>query len=628
MIRKSFTYISLLALACSAIDLSLTLSLDGSPFASQPVIIVLLQAALNGFTSSTTDLPALGSFYIASTQGILSLITMTIFAWFVSLLICYIFMTLTTLWIFPQRLTKRFHRPFCTLCSTISAMTGLCVGIIVSAIYLNSYYPPLYTACLLGFALAGYFLAGLIPDSLSEYLTSRDTFFFPVVSVVIGASIAFQLLSVITTPGISPGNTGPNVILIVVDTLREDALGIAGRNDGCSPEIDRFFKDSFQVTDFRSNSSWTAPSFASLFTGFEPHIHGVVEGDIGFKPRHTTLAESFRNNGYDTFGLFCNPVLIGSCGYERGYDLYFNNILHRDASDTQSSAVGLIPTLESSSRFFLTLQFMDCHTPYTPARRLDNRITASPLPQTFPIPAIQRTDVDPSQVMPYEKLLAHRAMYQQSLRDADAAIGAFLRELQSRNLLDQTIVILTSDHGEEFKEHGSLDHCATVYEEVVRIPLLIKSRTTQSRIIAGPRMLSDLGSTILDLAGIISPLGNDINLLQPINPHRPVFLETRRYGYTIGSVIVDNFKYIAPVTVPTKQPVFKYYYPRPWNGTEVYKLNDDPQEKFPVDIAEDHRAALKELWNKIPGVEPVKSWNTRQMDSETLQALTELGYIQ
>jgi len=419
----------------------------------------------------------------------------------------------------------------------------------------------------------------------------------------------------------------PNVLIIIMDTLRSDGLGICGRNDTCSPEIDRYFKDSVQLTDIRSDASWTVPAFASLFTGIEPWQHGVFEGGLSIKPEHKTLAEVYKSNGYATFALMCNPVLVESAGYNRGFDLYYNNIEHRDALDTMKSTIGLIPVLKETSPFFLAVQFMDCHKPYSPSKRFDNRITSNEFPWIYSEPIKGDSYANPRSHVSSQFIEQFRSDYQGSLRDADSAIGNILRKMERAGILSNTIVVVTSDHGEEFREHESLDHCVSLYEEVVQIPLLVKAKQINKKVMSHPGSLSDLGKTILNLSTINSSFGNDIDLLSQNNRHRPIYLDTRRHGFAISGVVVDEFKYIAPHVPTMNQPVFDHYYPRPWKAKEVFKLIDDPKELHPINITKNHEESLRNLLKKSVSDTDNSSWNEKSFDQSSLQALKELGYI-
>ncbi|MCD4652725.1 sulfatase-like hydrolase/transferase [bacterium] len=231
-------------------------------------------------------------------------------------------------------------------------------------------------------------------------------------------------------------------------------------------------------------------------------------------------------------------------------------------------------------------------------------------------------NVDPSIIARY------RADYQAALRDADRATGEILRSFQAAGLLKNTIIILTSDHGEEFREHDSIDHCASLYEEIVRIPVLIKGPYLKGRIRNIPGLLSDLGSTLLDLVNIPVSFGSGNNLLRCNNLHRIILLDSRRHGYVIGGVIVDQFKYLAPFEPRKTQPVLDHYYPRPWKEVQVYDLTNDPQEKHPVHIAPDHQEQLHKIWSQIMINVQTNPWKTDELDTQTFRALQELGYIQ
>ncbi|HPQ42193.1 MAG TPA: sulfatase, partial [bacterium] len=475
----------------------------------------------------------------------------------------------STLWSIPFLLTliivQRYRNrlPNRTVCAIIlgtgTGLLGLFTALIAGA-FLTSGFSPLWwlTGCITG-CLAGAGLSYRLPEVLVKWWNRPCTglswlgWICLPLSIFICAYSSYLSLNQITRH--RPEH--PNLLLIVVDTLRADGLGICGSTFASSPQIDSFFKSELQMTGLRSDSSWTAPSFASLFTGLGPALHGVVQGFHHLPTDTETLAGFLKRRGYTTCALMCNPVVPESNGYGNGFDLYINRIDRREARDTLSGALALIPLLKARQNFFMVIQFMDCHNPYTPSFPYDLRSVHRRFDTRIPPPVITEDYKNPELDMPVEPVDAFRVRYQMALRDADRALGSILRGFQKQGLLNNTLVVLVSDHGEEFREHGSLDHCATVYEESVRIPCLMRfpggarTGTTGNRVRHGVLqrhgLISDLGTTLLQSMNYNANLGAGINLFNAADKTRPLFIETRRLGFPIKAVVMDDYKYIAPL---------------------------------------------------------------------------------
>ncbi|MBN1295537.1 sulfatase-like hydrolase/transferase [bacterium] len=430
----------------------------------------------------------------------------------------------------------------------------------------------------------------------------------------------------------------PSVLLIILDTLREDGLGICGNPGAYSPEIDRFFQHQYQITGLRSDSSWTAPSFASLFTGLCPSLHGISRVFHTFPPGIETLAEVFQANGTFTCALFCNPVLQGDMGYRNGFDIYINRIDHREAIDTEQSAVALIPFLKRQNSHFLAVQFMDCHNPYTPSLRYDLQPFDRFSNAVISWPIITENDKNPQINANTSEIRKLHIYYQGGLRDADRSIGVIFREWARAGLLDNTLIIITSDHGEEFREHGSLDHCATLYEETVRIPFLFRPPAAtapvshsfvlpERKLLVRHGLLSDLGTTLFSLMGLPQQLGHGIDLLSPAVKNRPLMLETNRLGFPIRAVVRNQMKYIAPLEPAREAPLLDLYYPRPWKDPELYDLSVDLQEQVPVTLDPETETGLVTLWKQVDPSQTSSIVREMEINEATENALRELGYI-
>jgi arylsulfatase A-like enzyme len=304
------------------------------------------------------------------------------------------------------------------------------------------------------------------------------------------------LLVVFTSCGSTPR---PNILMVVIDTLRADRLGCYGNDQGLTPFLDSLAARGVVFHRAYAPSSWTSPSVASLFTSRFPSQHGVIR--IGAAPSATeiTLAEILRDNGYASGGFSANVILTGRAdtssngsrvsgsGFGQGFDYFEAKAPKRSAGvrlrglwateradEVNRDALQWLDGLAQSrqSPVFLYLQYMETHIPYAPDETfLRHTCAGHELPKVgqvnFRALAGNKIGVDDSM------LREIRATYDAEVMSADAGLRSLFSQLAERGFLDDAIVVVTSDHGEEFKDHGLLGHGKTLYNELIRVPLLI-----------------------------------------------------------------------------------------------------------------------------------------------------------
>jgi arylsulfatase A-like enzyme len=296
----------------------------------------------------------------------------------------------------------------------------------------------------------------------------------------------------------------PNIILFLVDTLRSDDLGAYGSGLPTSPAFDRFAGEAMLFAHATAQSAWTRPTVASLFTGLHAGTHGVEASIATLAPEVTTLAELLRDRGYSTAGLVANGVISPDRGFAQGFTAWnagSGAALHGAPSDTLARMA--LEQLEAIREpFFLYVHTLDPHDPYEPADADW---------QAFRVEGY-RGPRDPRQLVAKGRLeddeLGYlRSKYRGEIRHNDAAFGALLDGLRSRGALDRSIVIFTSDHGEEFLDHGGLLHRRTLYDEILRVPLAVRlpAGRGSGRVIDAPFRQVDLLPTLASLVGARAP---------------------------------------------------------------------------------------------------------------------------
>lgn len=306
-----------------------------------------------------------------------------------------------------------------------------------------------------------------------------------------------------------PPGKPPNVVLFLVDTLRADHLGCYGYARPTSPRIDAFAREGILYTRTVAQSSWTRPAAASLLTGQYPQRHGILTLRDRLEPNVPTLAELMRARGYRTAGFVTNVNVAPAWGFARGFDVYryfpedsARPRVHTGADEIEPAVFDWIG--EGAAPFFLYVHATDPHAPYAPLDPYAQRFV-DPSPQSDAeisarLRALKRNPAGATA----EDVRALVTRYDGEIAFVDAAFGRLLDELARRGLADDTLVIFTADHGEEFFDHGGFEHGRTLFRELLTIPLLMR---LPQRLHAGTRsdVLArqvDVLPTVLDVLGV------------------------------------------------------------------------------------------------------------------------------
>lgn len=302
----------------------------------------------------------------------------------------------------------------------------------------------------------------------------------------------------------------PNVVLVIVDTLRRDHLGCYGAGPDASPELDGFARLGVRFDHVVAQSTWTRPSIGSLLTSLHPRSIGIYkEQEQVLADRFTTLAERFRDAGYTTVGLTANPNINSYFNFDQGFDRYVDTEVvfgwmpaesgrHRLGVDNHwlpRASELLARAREETAQhgappYFLQINLMDVH-------QFDGRPQPPPFDRMFG-----------------EQASARVRSYRQAVRFTSHAVHRFVRQLSESREWSDTIFVFTSDHGETLTDHPGLSHPKhhgwLVYESQSLVPLILYStenRLPRGRVIEQPVRLLDLMPTLLELAGIPVPEG-------------------------------------------------------------------------------------------------------------------------
>ncbi|MGH9328097.1 MAG: sulfatase [Terriglobia bacterium] len=329
----------------------------------------------------------------------------------------------------------------------------------------------------------------------------------------------------------------PNVVLIVLDTVRADHLSCYGYSRPTTPRLDRLARHGVLFQNVVAPSSWTLPSLVSIFTGLLPHQHGA-DWRSAMSAAPWTLAKILHSKGYETAGFNANPYYgLGGWRLDEGFEIYdddsytlrhnlavtfvgqsalrfvynrlirYNQFDHRDADDVNRDVMSWWHRRHKSRPFFLFVNYMDAHRPYLPPAPWDHRFGRIPHRLLAGLTAPLK-DGHPSK--PYTARERQDLMdgYDNSLAYLDDRVGRLVQFLTAQPGGKNTIFIVSADHGEGFREHGTYDHGWNLYPEVLHVPLVIAGPGVPQGVRV-PYLVPSrkLFSTVLDLAlGLKGPI--------------------------------------------------------------------------------------------------------------------------
>jgi arylsulfatase A-like enzyme len=311
----------------------------------------------------------------------------------------------------------------------------------------------------------------------------------------------------------------PNFLFLIVDALRADHMGIHGYHRNTTPALDRLAMQGYRFSNTVSNSLATRYTVASIFTMAFPGVHGIRRDGQRLSPRFVTVAEHLREAGYDTAAWAPNPSIKAAFGYGQGFDRYDDQILNDDrsaplwdqfetAKRINKRATGWIRE-RGDHPWFIYIHYRDPHFPYAPPPDYDGMFY-EPREDGKPHRAIteeeyarqpggEMVDGDDRNDLEY-----YIAQYDASIRYNDDQIAAFLSVLREEGHLDNTVIIVSADHGEGFLEHGRWNHGNVIYDEMCHVPGIIRMPDALEKpvVIDAPVHTFDFSRTILDMAGV------------------------------------------------------------------------------------------------------------------------------
>ncbi len=430
-----------------------------------------------------------------------------------------------------------------------------------------------------------------------------------------------------------PAANRPNVLLIVLDTQRADLLSSYGYHRVTTPHLDSLAAEGVVFERAFATASWTLPTHVSLFTGLLGFQHGVADGPRRvFRPGPVTVAELLRGEGYATAGFVANLYWTGRhTGLARGfahYEDYYGTLgdaLYRAtivrefgtiqqmlgavdvlgrkrASHVNREVLGWMGRIKGRP-FFAFLNYFDVHSPYLPPKPFAGRfgaIRAELRAERLEIGNQVKRSQTPEQ-MAYKM-----DRYQEALLYLDDHLGKLFAEMRRRGVLDNTIVIVTSDHGEHFGEHGIIEHGASLYTQETWVPLIIRfpRRIPGGMRVAAPVSIANIPATVTALAGVRDTFPGRSLLLPAETPGPaavPVVSEMGKTNDGDPKHWPGTKGWVKSVVVGT------WHYIRLENGEEaLFNLATDLHEETNLAAVPEHATVLKDLRGRLSGIVGLK----------------------
>ncbi len=332
-----------------------------------------------------------------------------------------------------------------------------------------------------------------------------------------------------------------NVILLSADALRADHLSCYGYHRETSPVLDELAEESIRFTNAYSASSHTREAVPALLTGEYPD----VAVDSGYHLASETVASTLSEEGFATGGFHSNPFVSRAYGFDEGFD-HFDDDLHLGqhklialaqraldklrnrhyarADEINERSLSWMDSLAEDEPFFLWNHYMDTHGPYEPPGEYATLYADDGLSGRDAQSLYQRAIDDPDSITDEERQLLID-LYDAEIRYNDEQIGAFLDVLREREVLEESLLIVTADHGDAFGEHGYYEHPRYLHDEITHVPLFVRPPGGAGQVVEEPVSTLDIVATIEASMG-----GSGVSLLDSVAEDRRVFSQARGEG--------------------------------------------------------------------------------------------------
>jgi len=418
--------------------------------------------------------------------------------------------------------------------------------------------------------------------------------------------------------------TSPNVIIITIDTLRADRLGCYGNKRNTSPNIDKFAQKGVLYENAISQAPWTLPSMMSMYTSLYPSHVGAKNIYSNMMNELLTLPEFMKNNFYNTIAVISHIVVSKIYGFSQGFNTF--NQQHIAQLDEISSEIITKQAVEyisqnKNEKFFLWVHYFDPHHNYKDHSEYTYSDGYSGvLPKNLDAKELNKINSSLNE----NDLKYVKDVYDEEISYTDKYIGVLIDSLDELGLMDNTIIVLTSDHGEEFMERTRIGHGSSLYRELIHVPLIIYNPLEIDKM--GKRIskhveIRNIAKTITELSGLDENLFEGINLLDDEKLNLDHIVISENYGFEIGNrteaIIYQNWKLINNA----KSQV-----------SELYKIDSDKNETNNIYTMNNEEINIQK--EKLQSIISMINNNNEEdsdeseLSKEDIKQLKALGYIQ
>ena len=437
---------------------------------------------------------------------------------------------------------------------------------------------------------------------------------------------------------------GYNVILIVVDSLRYDHLNTYGYQPATSPNIDKFAQNAIVFEELISQCSWTLPSHATMLLGQNPSAHGVDHNFERIREDAITLPHVLQQAGFKTRGMSHAPLLEKSYGIDRGFDVYDDTLSTQRKwkswrvitnDGMMRRAVTALDQVQQDP-FMMFMHLWDVHYDYNPRHPFDDLFDPTYTGHLKTFHWVYNDRVR-RRISPRDKQHVI-SLYDGEIAWTDHYLGRFFQILEERGLMDNTVVILTADHGEEFFDHGLTCHNHSNYDELVHVPFIVHVPGLHEQVRVPCRTaMVDLFPTVLEFADVPPPDDVELqgrSLLELIrdettcDPDRPILTETvwskhdvslkTKKGYEIGMYRGDYM-----ISRRLSKPTSDWLFDLSLDPGQLTNLAEEEPELFEHLSEIMHQQAVENA--RIHG-ETGQSRH-KKMDRKVMDTLQSLGYV-
>jgi arylsulfatase A-like enzyme len=443
------------------------------------------------------------------------------------------------------------------------------------------------------------------------------------------AAASAAAIALLSSAACGPAKERPrHVVLVSIDTLRADHLGCYGYDRGTSPGIDRLAGEGTLFEQACATASWTLPAHASILTGLYPRSHGVDGWQVALPVDLPTLPAQLAAEGYATAAFVNVAILSAQRGFDRGFETWSNLRQSRTpAGETDRVIDAALDWLakRDDRPVFLFLHFYDAHSDYAALPDYQRRFV-----RPYSGPANGTTDqlneYREGRLPPWGSDEARHLsdLYDAGICQLDAQLERLWDGLRAEGLWSETLLVLTSDHGEEFLEHGGVLHDSTLHEEQIRVPLIfVGPGVPRGARVREAVSQVDIMPTVLGLLGIAGPRSEGVDLSRawgqpesrPIE--RSIFAEADKW-YAMGEPNARR---------SVRRGRYTLHYDQLSGTKRLFDISADPGEQ--TDLAAERPEVVESLWVELQGFmdSSREVGESFELSEQELSTLRELGYF-